>query len=90
MLGVGSLEARAMTKVEFLELIPYSIDHATWGYGKLEVIVQQRDHKGVCYRHPNKLASCGTYGRTWQKVYGKLMPYLLEKGHVKSPRVAQH
>lgn len=69
-------------------LEPHSIEHPTWGYGKLEVIVQRRDLKGVCYRHPSKLASYGTYGPTWQEVYDRLMPYLREQGQMKSRRVS--
>lgn len=72
-----------MTKAEFFELMPYSIEHDTWGYGKLEVVVQRRNLKGVCYRHPSMLASYGTYGASWEEVYDKLMPYLIERGHVR-------
>jgi hypothetical protein len=73
-----------MTKAEFLDRVPHSIEHDTWGHGKLEIVVQKRNHKGVCYRHQSKLASYGTYGMSWKEVYDSLMPYLVEMGHSES------
>ena len=69
-----------MTRGEFLRSIPDIIDHKTWGYGELEIVVDQPIEKGVCYRHPNKTASFGTYGSSWQEVYNDLYEFLKKEG----------
>lgn len=51
-----------MNKQDFLRQIPDIIEHPTWGYGELEIVVDNAEQKGVCYRHRDKKASYGTYG----------------------------
>ncbi|MEZ4935619.1 MAG: hypothetical protein R2788_26230 [Saprospiraceae bacterium] len=62
--------------------MPGVIEHKTWGYGELEIIVDDNEQKGVCYRHKNKSASFGTYGLTWSEVYEKLRKTLIENDHL--------
>lgn len=57
-----------MTKSEFLQKMPSSISHKTWGWGELEIIVDKQGQKGICYRHEDKTASYGTYGSNWEEV----------------------
>ena len=71
-----------MTKSEFLRKIPDIIEHKTWGYAELEILVDRTNEKGVCYRHRNKLASFGTYGTTWFEVYEELSEYLISEGYM--------
>lgn len=40
-----------MTKRDFLSKIPDIINHKSWGYGELEIIVDTKEQKGVCYRY---------------------------------------
>jgi len=70
-----------MTKRDFLSKIPDIINHKTWGYGELEIIVDNKEQKGICYRHKDKTASCGTYGATWNEVFDSLSKYLSEEGY---------
>ena len=70
-----------MTKSDFLSKIPDIINHKTWGYGELEIIVDNKEQKGVCYRHRDKTASCGTYGASWNEVFESLSKYLSEEGY---------
>jgi hypothetical protein len=42
---------KGMTKRDFLSKIPDIINHKTRGYGELEIIVDSKEQKGVCYRH---------------------------------------
>jgi hypothetical protein len=70
-----------MTKSEFLESIPPSIEHKTGGYAKLEIISSSKTNKGVCYRHRDKTASGGVYGASWFEVYQKLTDYLRKEGY---------
>lgn len=73
-----------MTKTEFLLQIPGVIEHQAWGYGELEIVSDNEQDKGVCYRHPHSnSASYGTYGRTWKEVYDSLHKHLIEMGHIK-------
>lgn len=72
-----------MTKREFLDRIPDIIEHEVRGYGELEVVVDKPNHKGVCYRHRNKLASYGTYGHNWKEICDDLEPFLVNKGIMK-------
>lgn len=72
-----------MTKTEFIYKIPDIINHKTWGYGEFEIIVDSKDKKGVCYRHPDKIASFGTYGSTWLEIYEKLSKSLISEGYIK-------
>ena len=67
-----------MTKQEFLNNIPSIIEHKTWGFGKIEVVSDKPEIKGVCYRHDNKLASGGNYASTWKELYSKMVTYLKE------------
>jgi hypothetical protein len=71
-----------MTKSEFLSSIPSIIEHNTWGFAELEIIVDKKDIKGVCYRHKDKTASGGTYDTTRLKVHDKLKNYLEEGGYL--------
>ncbi len=73
-----------MTKKDFLYKIPDIIDHKTCGYGELEIVVDSKEQKGVCYRHRDKTASCGTYGTTWLEVYEKLDKHLISEGYIKA------
>lgn len=68
-----------MTKAEFFSKIPSSINHPSWGYGNLEIVVDNKETKGVCYRHDNKLSSYGTYGKSWLEVFEKLSKILTDK-----------
>jgi|GEM_PF-1599276 len=70
-----------MTKSDFLKLIPSVITHEAWGYGKLEIIVDSKKQKGVCYRHLDNGASYGTYAESWKELYDDLSAYLKEQGH---------
>lgn len=70
-----------MTKGDFLSKIPDIINHKAWGYGELEIIVDNKEQKGICYRHKDKTASCGTYGATWNEVFDSLSKYLSEEGY---------
>ncbi|MCC5922472.1 MAG: hypothetical protein JJT77_01700 [Crocinitomicaceae bacterium] len=65
-----------MTKKEFLNKVPYFIKDKNWGEGEHEILIDNKDKKGVCYRHSNNLTSCGTYGTSWLEVYEKLIPKL--------------
>jgi hypothetical protein len=68
-----------MTKAEFISKIPLSINHPSWGYGDLEIIVDNKETKGACYRHESKLSSYGTYGESWVEVFEKLSKILADK-----------
>jgi len=68
-----------MTKKEFLSKMPDIIVHSTWGYGELEIVVDNDEQKGVCYRHLKGTSSCGTYGATWLEVYDDLYNYLVSE-----------
>ncbi len=72
-----------MTKSDFFQSVPPSIEHKEWGYAKLEIVSNNKDSKGVCYRHGDKTASCGTYGPTWFDVYIKLSEHLRKEGYMK-------
>lgn len=72
-----------MTKTEFMSKLPDTIEHKTWGYGELEIIVDNKDQKGACYRHKDKTSSCGNYGLTWLEVYEKLNKHLISEGYIK-------
>jgi hypothetical protein len=71
-----------MTKSEFLQSVPDIITHKTWGYGELEIVSDSKDSKGVCYRHENKLASCGNYAKTWEELYVKFSEHLKKEGYM--------
>jgi len=73
-----------MTKTEFLYQIPDIIDHKTWGYAELEIVVDNEEQKGICYRHRDKTASFGTYGSSWIEVYEKLNKLLITEGYKKT------
>lgn len=73
-----------MKRIDFLSKIPGIINHKTWGYGELEIIVDKKDKKGVCYRHPDNTASFGTYGSLWVNVYEKLSKHLISEGYMNS------
>lgn len=72
-----------MTKKEFLSKVPDIIDHKVWGYAELEIVVDSKEQKGVCYRLKDKTASCGTYGSTWNDVFESLNEHLIQEGYVK-------
>jgi hypothetical protein len=67
-----------MTKYEFILSVPDIIEHKSSGYGELEFIIDKKNEKGVCYRHRNKTASFGTYGKDWKEVYEALIISLRE------------
>ena len=71
-----------MTKTEFLNSIPASINHKDWGYAELEIVVDNKTDKGVCYRHPDRTASCGKYAATWEELYMKLRKHLVKEGYM--------
>jgi hypothetical protein len=71
-----------MTKSEFLHKTPYTIDHKTWGYGVLEIIVNNTNRKGICYRHEDQTSSYGTYGTSWQNLYDDLHIFLKQNNHL--------
>ena len=71
-----------MTKTDFILSVPNIIEHKSWGYGELEFITDKKNEKGVCYRHRDKTASFGTYGKDWTEVYSALIKTLKEAGCV--------
>jgi hypothetical protein len=72
-----------MTRLEIQSKLPFTINHRTWGHAELEIIVDNNELKGLCYRHPDKKASFGTYGKDWDEVYSDLNEYLISNGYVK-------
>ncbi len=75
-----------MNREDFLSKVPNGIQHPSWGYGELEVLVDRKDLKGVCYRHHDNTASYGTYKTTWKELYDDLGPFLVEQGHMKASK----
>jgi hypothetical protein len=71
-----------MTKGEFLRSVPYIITHNTRSYGELEIIVDTKNSKGVCYRHLDNTASCGSYASTWAVLYKNFSEYLIQEGYM--------
>lgn len=71
-----------MTKADFFSKIPSWINHPSWGYGDIEIVVDNKETKGVCYRHESKQASYGTYGITWLEVFEKLSKRLIDEGQM--------
>jgi hypothetical protein len=73
-----------MTKSEFLNKIPDFIDHQKYGYSELEILIDNKDKKRVCYRSKDRIASCGTYATTWKELYEDLSNYLILKGYMEN------
>ena len=73
---------KRMTKRDFLSKVPDIINHKNREYGELEIIVDSKEQKGVCYRHKDNTASCGTYGATWDEVFDNLNKYLFDEGYM--------
>jgi hypothetical protein len=61
-----------MTKQEFLKIVPKVIKHVKNGYADLEIIYDNKDKKGICYRYEDKTTACGNYASSWLEVYNKL------------------
>ncbi len=73
-----------MTRKEFVEAMPFAIDHKGREPGKLEIVVDEDFDKGACYRHSDNTASCCSYGTTWDVVYKKMIGYLNFYGYLTS------
>jgi hypothetical protein len=71
-----------MTITEIWRRLPDTINHPTQGYAELEIIVDKLNDKGICYRHRNNSASYGNYGSTWNEVFNKLGPFMVERGYI--------
>ena len=71
-----------MTKREFLISVPGLITHTTSGEGEIEIVADTNDKKGVCYRHRDNTASCGTYASTWPELYDKFTDRLIKQGYM--------
>jgi len=70
-----------MNRKEIWSRLPDIIDHPSHGYGELEIVVDNENDKGLCYRHENGTASFGTYKTSWQKIFDDLGPWMQEKGY---------
>jgi len=73
-----------MTKRDFLTSVPGIINHKDRGHGELEVVADTNEKKGVCYRHRDNTASCGSYAPTWSELYTKFSDYLISEGYMAS------
>jgi hypothetical protein len=71
-----------MNVEDFKSKIPYIIEHPSHGTGEREIICNEPNEKGVCYRHRDKTSSFGTYGKSWQEVYNSLYPFLQKEGYI--------
>jgi hypothetical protein len=73
-----------MTRLEFLTKVPGIIDHNAHGYGELEIVVDKPQKKGVCYRHKDNTASCGTYAPSFEELFDKFSDRLKNQGYLKN------
>lgn len=71
-----------MTNYDLRINLPDIIQHKTWGYGQLEIIVDNPSQKGAYYKHKENGASFGTYDSSWQEVYDELSTQLKEDGYM--------
>ena len=60
-----------MSKNEFLDKLRSIIVHNSWGYGELEIIIDEDNRKGIYYRHKDKTSSFGTYASSWEELAEK-------------------
>jgi hypothetical protein len=74
-----------MTKREFLISVPGLITHKSSGEGEIEIVMDTNEKKGVCYRHRDNTASCGTYASSWSELYNKFSSNLITQGYM-SPK----
>jgi hypothetical protein len=73
-----------MTKLEFLTKVPGIINHEAHGHGELEIVVDSLQKKGVCYRHKDNTASCGTYAASFAELFDKFSGRLKTQGYMKN------
>ena len=70
-----------MTQYEFIRKTPDLIKHKCHGMQYLET-TRYRGGVMACYRGDNKLASFGTYGKSWQEVFDRLSKLIQESSLV--------
>ena len=75
---------RKMTKDEITFILPTIITHKKYGTGEFEIIKEEENQIGVCYRHPDKTSSFGVWESSWEKVFVKLSDKLIRRGYMDS------
>ncbi|MBK9482311.1 MAG: hypothetical protein IPO02_10120 [Bacteroidetes bacterium] len=71
-----------MKRAEFESKIPYIIIHPSHGESEMQIKVDKEKDIIVGYKNRHGANSYGTIGKTWQEVFDKLYPFLIEEGHI--------
>ena len=72
-----------MTQSEFYSKMPGIIKHTSHGESFLFITHDKKDNEIIVgYKNEKKYCSYGTIGKTYQEVFDKLHPLLIEQGHI--------
>jgi hypothetical protein len=71
-----------MNKRDFLNTVPSSLNHPSWGFGEIKIIKDSAEMKVVSYVHENNQTSFGTIGSTWGDVFEKLKESFEKAGFI--------
>ena len=69
-----------MTRQEFIASLPETLQHPTWGLGRLEIVADTVLRKFALYRHNDDSTSYWSFGNSWQETY-EMMQVYFKKAH---------